>query len=337
MKHIVTNSALKSARACLRMYQISYLLGVRPRETSLPLRFGLASHGALERRWRTLAGELDLAMPCEPDDPFEAAKLRALMAGYEARWDDDAERYEVLLVEAPFEMRLRVPSGHPSTKWHVAGKIDGAVRERQSNRGLVLEHKTTNEDIRVGSDYWTRLRMDAQVSIYYDGAAALGLQVSGVLYDVIGKPQLEPLKATPVEKRKFTKGKRCKSCKEQPVQCVTCFAVEPSRLHADQRERDETPEEYEARIVEAIAADPDRFYQRAEVVRLESEIDASRRDVWETSRLISLGYYPRNVDSCMRYGRACAYLPVCSGAGTLDDEARYQKLEDVHPELGDHR
>ena len=37
----------------------------------------------------------------------------------------------------------------------------------------------------------------------FDGAAALGHDVAGCLYDVICKPGLRPLKATPVEARKL--------------------------------------------------------------------------------------------------------------------------------------
>lgn len=305
----ITSSALKTARACLRQYEIAYKLGIRPRETAGALRFGTAMHTELEGRWRYL--EDGLWPTTSPDDPFDAAKVRALMAGYCARWEDDRELYEVLYIEEPFSSAMRTPTGRHSSKWRMAGKMDGVIRERESKRVLILEHKTTSEDIRVGSDYWTRLRMDAQVSIYYDGAAALGLDVQGVLYDVIAKPALQPYKATPTESRKYKKD---------------------GTLYATQRDRDETPDEYEQRLLEAIAAAPERYYQRAEVVRLESEIAASRRDIWETSRIIAAGHFPRNVDACLRYGRACAYLPVCSGAGSLDDE-RYQNLEQAHPEL----
>jgi hypothetical protein len=39
---------------------------------------------------------------------------------------------------------------------------------------LVVEHKTSSEDVTPGSFYWSRLRMDGQVSVYFDGARALG-------------------------------------------------------------------------------------------------------------------------------------------------------------------
>ena len=39
------------------------------------------------------------------------------------------------------------------------------------------------------------------------------------------------------------------------------------------------------------------------------------------------------VDACVRFGRTCAYFPVCSGEASLDDPALYQKSP-LHPELG---
>mgnify|MGYP007001753624 CR=1 FL=1 len=54
---------------------------------------------------------------------------------------------------------------------------------------------TTSEDIGRGTDYWRRLRMDGQVSIYYAGSAALGYPADLCLYDVLRKPSLRPKKA----------------------------------------------------------------------------------------------------------------------------------------------
>jgi hypothetical protein len=291
---------------------------VRPIETDAPLRFGSLFHGLLERRAldlkdgrdveRSLGGGDDLDA-----DPYDRARAAALYAGYCARWERDAEEYDVVAVEADFETRLRAPGGRRSPKWKIGGKLDGILRERRTGRYLLLEHKTTSEDIRPGSDYWTRLRIDAQVSLYYQGAAALGFRVDACLYDVIGKPGLKPLRATPVEARKYTKD---------------------GRMYAQQRERDETPEEYEARVMAAITAAPEAYYQRAEVVRLEADLLEAHRDTWEMSRILATPHRPRNPRSCLEWGRSCSYLGVCSGSASLDDETRFRHTA-PHPELGD--
>lgn len=174
---------------------------------------------------------------------------------------------------------------------------------------VVVEHKTTSADITPGSPYWRRLALDAQVSLYLGGAGSL-------LYDVIKKPSLRPLKATPVEARRYTKA---------------------GTLYAAQREHDETPDAYEARLLEDIAQHPDAYYQRGTVVRTEEEAREAGRDVWMTARMIResryLDAWPRNPSACDAYGRTCDYWPVCSGTASIDDDVLYRDAGAQHEEL----
>jgi hypothetical protein len=136
------------------------------------------------------------------------------------------------------------------------------------------------------------------------------------LYDVVGKSRLSPLRATPEESRKYTKA---------------------GALYANQRAVDETADEYGLRLSTAIVAEPDRYYQRGFVVRLEAEERDAAFDAWQTARLMReaarAGVYPRNVSSCERYGRMCGYWPVCTRAASLDDPNYYEHVDNVHPEL----
>ena len=174
---------------------------------------------------------------------------------------------------------------------------------------VVVEHKTTSADITPGSPYWRRLALDAQVSLYLGGAGAL-------LYDVIKKPSLRPLRATPVEARRYTKA---------------------GTLYAAQREHDETPDAYEARLLADIAQHPDAYYQRGTVVRTEEEAREAGRDVWMAARMIResryLDAWPRNPSACDAYGRTCDYWPVCSGTASLDDDVLYRDAGAQHEEL----
>lgn len=184
-------------------------------------------------------------------------------------------------------------------------------------RVLVVEHKTAGEDISPAADYWRRLRMDAQVSAYFAGARALGYDPAACLYDVLAKPAQRPLLATPPATRKVTKD---------------------GRLYAGQRDRDETPDEYEDRIVCAIAEDPDRYYVRGEVVRLEADEREHAFDAWQLGRQIReaelAGRYPRNPDACVRYGRACEYFGVCCGEASIDDPLLFRRTP-TNPELSE--
>lgn len=177
---------------------------------------------------------------------------------------------------------------------------------------LVVEHKTTSADITPGSPYWRRLTLDTQVSTYLGATEG----VEGMLYDVIRKPSLRPLKATPPEAQKRTKA---------------------GALYATQRETDETPEEYAERLRADISADPNKYYARGVVVRLPSERTEAARDTWLVAGSIResmrLGAWPRNPGACDAYGRTCDYWDVCAGVATIDDNARFRTAETPHEEL----
>jgi hypothetical protein len=250
-------------------------------------------------------------------DPFELARAEVLLVGYDTRWADTMDQYEVLAVEAEFTAALVNPLTRASSRtWRLGGKLDAMVRERATRREGVVEHKTTAENVAPGSDYLRRLQMDGQVSIYFGGAKALGFDPAFCLYDVLSKPRQRPLLATPLESRRFTKA---------------------GKLDARQREQDETPEEYRARMLEAIGEDPTAYFQRAEVVRLEAEIEEAMHDIWQLGRQLRendiAGRYPRNPDACVRYGQTCAFFDVCTGTASLDDAGRFTKTREIHPEL----
>lgn len=319
MKALLTSSRMSAARACQRLHHFKYELGYRPAVEAEALTFGTLIHKGLEAWWRApQATRLEsalLAMAEGQADPFEHVKAQEMLRGYHFRWGDEA--FETLAVEAEFAMPLRNPAtGRPSSSWMLGGKIDAILRDTRTGRVLICEHKTASGDIGAGSEYFRRLKMDAQISIYYDGAASLGHDISGCLYDVLGKPGIRPLKATPPEQRKFKKD---------------------GELYAGQRLVDETPEEYRVRLVASIAENPSGYYQRGEVVRLESELDEARFDVWQIAQQIhaakAANQAPRNPDACSRWGRTCEFFAACCGEASLEDPSLFKKIENVHPEL----
>lgn len=184
---------------------------------------------------------------------------------------------------------------------------------------LVVETKSSSEDLTPGSTYWKRLRMDRQIGVYWRAAVQMKMDIRGIGYDVLGKPQLRPLKATPIENRKYTK--------------------KTGELYANQRDRDETPEEYGTRCLAAIVAEPDAYYQRAIPVRLFQEQHECAVDVWQTSQNMRearrLNVYPRNPDACFTWNRSCDYLSVCAGDVPIDDPLLFRKQERANEELED--
>jgi hypothetical protein len=127
-------------------------------------------------------------------DPFDLARAEAMLRGYDARWGDDIALYEVLAVEAEFRAPLTNPMTRAASRtWRIAGKLDVVVRERRGDRDLIVEHKTSTDDVSAGSEYWRRLRIDGQISQYYEVRSSSGYDVEGCLYDVLKKPGQRPL------------------------------------------------------------------------------------------------------------------------------------------------
>jgi PD-(D/E)XK nuclease superfamily len=315
---VVTNSQLRTLRRCTREHHYRYDLGVRVRLEADALRFGTLMHLALEAWWTAepsvrLARALDVLHE-HALDPYELARATALMVGYHTRWDED-EHFEVIAVEAEFVATLVNPAtGGRSRTYDLAGKIDVIVR-RANGQVWIVEHKTTSEDLGPGSIYWQRLQIDPQVSMYFVGGRALGYDIAGCLYDVIKKPRQTPHTATPEDKRRTKKD---------------------GSYYADVREEDETPEAYEARLMTAIEAAPDAFYQRGEVMRLDQEERDAAHDTWQTVQALQQSRrekrYPRNPDGCERFHRMCDYFGVCTGQASIED-ACFVRTEHVHTEL----
>ena len=225
----LTNSMRSKFNACHRAYKIAYVDLVRPVKASDALSFGTAMHALLEAYW---GGQETMVLT---GDDYTDATLRCLFEGYKAKWEQsDAERYERVGAEFGFEAPLMNPeTGGVSKTWVLAGKIDAIAKEKATGKHIIVEHKTTSQDIGPGSDYWKKLPIDGQVSGYYVGASTLGYDVDVCLYDVIRKPTIRPYKATPEENRKYKKD---------------------GTLYAGQHERDEDPHEWEARLIATLTA-----------------------------------------------------------------------------------
>lgn len=322
MSNLLTISRLRTRRECQRKHKLMYLDGWRPVTPGEALRFGSLLHTGLEAWWKydrtdRLAVAL-AAIKGRGIDPFEQVAAEALLAGYNARWGSD-DRYEVIAVEEVFFVPLLNPqTGASSRTWVLAGKLDAVLLDRETDRKLLLEHKTSTDNIANPTDpFWLKLGMDGQISHYYLGAEGKGHSAEGCLYDVLLRPRQEPLKATPVEKRKYKQ--------------------KTGELYANQRDRDETPEEYQARICADIESDFNKYFQRREIARTQRDIVEYLGDVWDEGRMMRDAELaeraPRNPEACHRFGQCWAWDICAYGLNPADHPEKFQKLEDVHPEL----
>ncbi len=316
----LSNSALSCFRRCAREYKYRYVTLRRPRQKSEALRFGSLLHLGLNAWWRCsgeasekLAAAVE-AMRADDADEWDLVRAEELMLGYTARWGD--EGYETVAVEHEFDVPLVNPeSGRASKTYRVRGAIDAIAR--RDGKLFQIEHKSTSRDITPGADYWRKVSaLDTQVSTYQAAMKVSGLNVHETLYDVIRKVALRPLKATPIESRKY---------KANGV------------LYANQRENDETAEEYRLRVREAIAEDPSRYFARGPVVRLERDVEEHAADTWMTATMLRISEnqntWPRNPGSCERFGSFCSYFEACSGNASIDDESLFYTADRPHEEL----
>ena len=310
----LTNSMRSKFASCHRAYQFAYVEMMRPLVPSEALTFGTAMHSLLECYWTNAQPDFSQATT---GDAYKDKTLLALFEGYCEKWsDDDATRFEHIAAEVGFEAPLMNPETSGVSKtWTLAGKIDAIAKEKATGKIFIVEHKTTSQDIGPGSDYWRKLSIDGQVSGYYVGAQSKGFDVENCLYDVIRKPTIKPLKATPEENRKYKKD---------------------GTLYAGQREFDETPEEWYERLKADIAERPDYYFARVEVVRSADDLVDYLFDMWAVGREIAdaerLGRFSRNPQSCSAFGK-CEYFDVCTGCASLDDVTLFRKAETPTEEL----
>lgn len=355
---LYTTSRLRVFRECPRKHEFRYVRGYTTAPTPAML-FGTAAHKALEAwyvAWQRGVDRLAAAFAAIDEaielDEIDRIRLRAIIAAYHTRWG--GEDWEIVAVEIEFSYWLG--------DVHIGGKIDALIRERATDKVFIVEHKTSTADTSPGAPYWQKLTLDSQISIYTDGAKfGLDYDIAGCIYDVLKRPQHEPLAATPEDKRKFTAGKGCKLCggKLSGVQgsgkssattdgnCAACKGggwrldedgqPEAPRLYANQRDTDETLDEFADRVTNEIGERVDDFLSRGVIVRLDGELPRMRQELLDTIALMraadAAGVAPPNHDACARGRDMCGFFTACAGMASIEDFARapiHQELSASH-------
>lgn len=345
----LTHSEMITAQNCLRKNYLAYGLGIRPVIENQNLRFGAAFHAGLDLHKQRLMeghelltdGEILAAVltNSNPEQVYDEAALRAMLGGYFWRWNQMDREIEWIASELQFEMPLINPETNRSSQtFTLAGKIDGIAR-LPSGHLAVVEHKTTSSDIDQESDYWRRLRIDSQISLYYLAARHLGYDVQTVLYDVTRKPRLEA-KQVPVldadglkQVVDRTTGQRIENTNGTWKQSV--YEANTQMLLT----RPETPDELAERICQDLADRPDYYFSRREIPRLEADLEEYRYEVWQLAGLLRdchrTGRWPRNTSACIGFGR-CGYFDLCTSgyeinSGVLPEG--YMVVDSIHQEL----
>lgn len=334
---LLTHSRAATWRTCPRKAYLRYELALRPEVEGEALQIGSAFARAVEADAKGL--DVSAAIDAGLHDAYDRAKVAAMFLGHKQRWA--GQEVEHVAAELPFELPLRNPAtNYPTPCWRLAGKIDRIVRLTDGRLAL-MEYKTTSRDFAPDADYWLALHMDMQLSIYLIAARAMGYDVATILYDVTRRPAQRPL-AVPLTDADGVKivhgpdGQRVRT-KDGKKWRESADAAQGYVLQT----RPETPEEYAARVAEAMAADPDRHYARIEIARLDADIDVAAMELWQQQlayRAAQTAGTPdafyRNPGACFGSTYTCEFLSICQSKGLEHHTpAGFTRVDDVHPEL----
>lgn len=292
-----TTSMVKCFKQCRKKYELEYVEELKPIATPQALHLGTLYHRGLE----LLLGGADLAsiaLQLENDqkqhcedmavdyDPIpNGIAMEMVKAFYR---ESGYQSWKITSIEKKFE----VSTGYGK---RLTGKID-AIMELDGNHFLI-EHKTTSCWATDGAEYLHNLLWDEQSTNYLfahrrmleDGTIE-GKEVRGIFYCIVEKPTIKPLKATPIEKRRYK---------------------QDGTIYGNQREEDETPDEYLSRVAEWYA-EKERVHKHF-VYRTPAEIDAQVADLnlvfKDMVECEKNGTYYRNPQACSILD--CPYRPKC--------------------------
>ena len=285
-------SALKDFLACRRRFWFRYVENLVPLVRATPLSFGSAGHACM-------AVVLTSTTP-----PTKEQLTKIAMSEYTAEEIKTAGIDPLVAVEAV--MAFDELSGWRGWNWKVKqtevyfavsmgrgkklhGYLDG-IAETQDNQSLIVENKFLGS---ITESYMNHLLWDDQASYYIVGARASGLDVCGILYNMIQKPTIDQFEATPDEKRKFTKD---------------------GKLYANQHDQAEPDADYLARVKAWYAENKETAFQTRMVMRNKQQVEEMHKRfqqiVTDLRHCDKHNHYYPNGDDCSGYF-SCPYASIC--------------------------
>lgn len=331
-KRKMTHSSMTCAKNCLMRYFFRTVVGLVKQRDETPRKVGSIFHKGTERlgdpkykKLKKLEAKIKFVLPAfapypgwctEEEDQrkwdYDYAIARGMLRAYLQYWENDA--VEIEKAELEFELSVVNPeTGMPSRRFVRAGVIDMLARI-PDGRLLVGERKTTTSNLEIDGDYWKKLRLDQQISMYVLAARDMeeDIDSSAVLYDVTRRPMFKG-KAIPVLDKDGKKnyiddetGEIVRNKDDSPRQS--------GKPGTTLKSRPETRGELEARVYEAMTEDPDSHFCRREIPRLESDLEDFAKELWQQAGLLGECHkkdiWFRNTDACMGFF-TCDYFEVC--------------------------
>src|SRR5262249_7684588 len=152
-------------------------------------------------------------------------------------------------------------------------------------------------------------------------------KLTGVLYDVIRKPEIRPKRLSLKETSMVRMSSMYSNMRLSPA------AYQQFSLAGDFRE---TPEMFQARLIQDTLERPDWYFGRQVITRLDQELLTYAEELWRTTKDIRLaessGDNRRNDKACFAFHRPCEYLGLCAGHDH-PLQTHWRQLPIIHPEL----
>lgn len=309
---ILSQSAIKDFQTCRKRYDYRFERGLVPKTTPIELTFGSAVHDGLQahhlgRDEHIIEDVINQKAVSEP----ERINALAMLTGYRAKYP--TEDFEVLALEQEFRLPLKhhdqsVAQTHDD--FVRGGKLDGVIR--RPDGVWLMEHKTA---AKIDAAYLQKLWLDFQITWYGPVVEDIfGEPLRGVLYNVIkklAKKEFHPVVGETDEEwdARYEAAKNKKLLK---------------------RKLSEGPAAYAERIFDAYR-DPE-MYHREEILLDRRLIDTVQREGSQIAddirRARVFGSFYRNTESCFKWSKPCAYLPICQN---LESPVIIENNYDVKP------
>jgi len=293
-------------RNCRMACYWRYIRELVPVDRDRRLAFGSVIHKCLQiwhgtRKLESVSDFIDrtyIGRAQEEDQKRAWHLATALMKAYAAQYS--MEDFEVVALERKFEGKITNPkTGKSSRSLDIAGKIDGIVKV--GPEFFLLEHKTASQ---IDSGYLEKLWTDFQVILYsFYAEKALGIHISGVLYNVLVKARLQ-------------QGRGETEAEFEARRAELILKSKTGKSNA-KRQLPETDEEFQERLAKKYA-EPEMFHRETLYISRDS-FETLQADLWELKRAFldarRRGVFYSNTSFCFHYGRPCPYFPLCRSNG----------------------
>ena len=296
----LTQSSMGTLQACPTMYDLRINQGYVSIDRPVALKVGSAFHKGVEAfrvhgTWDTF----EVGVVLNELESDQRCVVRVMLEVYARKYASETWEYEAV------EKQMSYTDAFDGVD--VRGVIDAIATD--GGRRYLVETKTT---ARIDGAYLESLWYKRQTLMY----AWMEGDIDGVVYDIIQKPTIRRLKATPEDKRKYNKD---------------------GDLNKKQRETDESDVAFMERLRAWYGEHPETLH-RETIVHTEDQIAAFRNDLSDIASLLkhfeAKGSWPRNLTACFAYGRPCEFAQYCqSDRNPMILDSYYKKRDDVHPEL----